>query len=94
MAEAESVAQQVGAELQQYLSQRLALVADDVRADLTAAITAFSGGEGSAGRTGRRLGLGLEAGSGLLSIGSGGAADRGGPATSGTRSDGPFSRSA
>ncbi|WP_421119868.1 GTPase [Aquihabitans daechungensis] len=71
--EAEAVARAVGDELQQYLSQRLELVADDVQADLSAAIVAFEGADSSAGRTPRTIGLALQTGSGLLSIGSGGA---------------------
>ena len=70
--EAEAVARTVGGELQHYLSQRLELVADDVRADLSAAISTFEGANTTAGQTARTIGLALETGSGLLSIGSGG----------------------
>jgi predicted GTPase len=72
-AEAEAAARNVGGELQRYLAQRLELVADDVRADLSAAISAFEGANATAGRTARKIGLALEAGSGLLSMGIGAA---------------------
>lgn len=70
--EAEAVARTVGGELQQYLLQRLELVADDLRADLTAAISAFDGTDATAGGTARAIGLTLQTASGLLSFGSGG----------------------
>ena len=70
--EAESVARSVGGELQQYLSQRLELVAEDLRADLSAAISAFEGTDATAGQTARTIGLALQYGNGLLTIGSGG----------------------
>ncbi|MCC5953691.1 MAG: 50S ribosome-binding GTPase [Acidimicrobiia bacterium] len=68
--DAEVVARSVGAEVQQYLSQRLDLVADDVRADLDAAVSIFEGADPTAGRAARNLGVALESGSALLSIGS------------------------
>ena len=67
--EAEKVARTVGDELQRYLSQRLELVADDVRADLRAAISTFEGVNTNAGQTARTVGLALEASSGLLTVG-------------------------
>ncbi len=70
-AEAEQVARGIGAELQNYLFQRLELVADDVRADLSAAITSFDGTDSTAGRTARTIGLALQTGNGLLSVGTG-----------------------
>ena len=69
---AESVARIVGAELQRYLAQRLELVADDVRADLSAAIKSFEGADTTAGQSSRSLGVALETGSALLGIGSSG----------------------
>ena len=53
------MARTVGGELQQYLSQRLELVADDVRADLSAAISTFEGADATAGQTARTIGLAL-----------------------------------
>ncbi|MGI8632239.1 MAG: GTPase [Solirubrobacterales bacterium] len=70
--EAEAVARTVAGELQAYLSQRLELVADDLRADLHAAVRAFGGTDARAGRTARAIGLALQTGSGLASFGSGG----------------------
>jgi len=71
LAAAEEVARTVGSELQVYLSQRLELVADDLRADLSAAVSAFEGIDVTAGRTARTVGLALQAGSGVVGIGTG-----------------------
>ena len=68
----EVVARTVGDELRQYLSQRLELVADDVRADLNATINTFGGANTAAGRAARNFSLTLESGSGLFTLGSGG----------------------
>lgn len=70
---AEAVARAVGSELQHYLAQRLELVADDVRADLSAAIRSFEGANTTVGHSTRSLGVALETGSTLLGIGSSGA---------------------
>lgn len=70
--EAETVARRIGGELQQYLLQRLELAADDVRADLNAAVSSFEGASATAGQTARILGVALQSSSGLLSMGSGG----------------------
>lgn len=69
---AEAVARSVGDELQDYLTQRLELVADDVRADLNVAISTFGSANTTAGQAARTIGLALETGSSLLSIGTGG----------------------
>jgi predicted GTPase len=69
---AEAVARGVGGELQQYLSQRLDLVADDVQADLNAAISTFGGTNTTAGQAARTIGLALQTGSGLFTIGGSG----------------------
>lgn len=69
--EAEAVARSVGAELQDYLLQRLELVADDLRADLDAAVDDFEGTDTAAGRIARAVGLSMEVASGLLAVGSG-----------------------
>jgi predicted GTPase len=68
--EAETAARTVAAELQRYLSQRLALVADDLRADLTAAVTTVEEAKARTGRITRALGVTLESASGVLSIAS------------------------
>jgi predicted GTPase len=70
----EEVVTAVETEVKSFLEQRLKLVADDVKADLDAALTPFAGARGSAGRDGRRLGIGLEVGSGVGSMGVGGYA--------------------
>jgi predicted GTPase len=71
--EAEAAARSVGSELQLHLAQRLALVADDVRSDLRAAVSTFDGTDTTMGRSLRSLGVALETSSGLLTAGSGGA---------------------
>ena len=70
---AETVARTVGGELQLYVARRLELVADDVRADLSAALSSFDGASATAGKTARTIGLALQYGSGLLSFGTGSA---------------------
>lgn len=66
--EAETVARTVGGELQRYLSQRLELVADDMQADLSAAMSTFEGANATAGRTARIIGLALQTGNCLSSV--------------------------
>jgi len=70
VAEAEAVARTVGGELQLYLSRRLELVADDLRADLSAAAGAFEKANVTAGRAARNIGLALQSGNGLVTIGT------------------------
>jgi predicted GTPase len=70
--EAEVIALGVGEDLQRHLAQRLELVADDVRADLSAAVRSFEGARTTAGQLARRLGVALEVGSSLFGIGSSG----------------------
>lgn len=67
----EDVVGAVEAEVRSFLDQRLAMVADDVQADLQAALASFEGASGSAGRDARRLGIGLEVASATTSIGTG-----------------------
>lgn len=69
--EVERIAEALEAEVRSFLEQRLALVADDVQADLKAALAPYGGARGSAGRDARRLGIGLEVGSALTTIGTG-----------------------
>ncbi len=70
--EAEAIARSVGEDLQRHLVQRLELVADDVRADLSAAIRSFEGATTTAGQLARRVGVALEVGGSLFGIGSSG----------------------
>lgn len=70
-AEIEAVAGSVGREVQTYLAQRLDLVADDVQADIRAAVSSFERADTTAGRTKRTVGLALKTSSGLVSVGIG-----------------------